>query len=226
MGTDNTKRSKQNTRPRLDRQLVLQKAFELADSEGVQALTMRRLAQELAVEAMSLYHHVANKDQLLDGLIDLVFTEIAFPPRDQPWKSALRHRALSARAALVRHPWAIGLMDSRSKPGPATLRHHEAVLACFRENGFSVAATAHAYSLFDSYIYGFALQEMSLPFTNAQDATDIASSILSGLSPDEYPRLREIALEHTLKTGYNYADEYEIGLELILESLETLRNTT
>jgi AcrR family transcriptional regulator len=226
MGTENAKRRTQTPRPRLSRQLVLEKALELADREGVQALTMRRLAQELAVEAMSLYHHVANKDQLLDGLIDLVFAEIALPPRDKPWRAALRLRALSAREALVRHPWAIGLMESRSTPGPATLRHHEAVLGCLRENGFSLTATAHAYSLFDSYIYGFALQEISLPFKNAQDAVPVASSILNSLPPDEYPYLKEIALEHALKSGYAYADEYEIGLDLILESLETLRNTT
>jgi AcrR family transcriptional regulator len=225
MGIENAKRNAQTPRPRLNRQLVLQKALELADSHGVQALTMRGLAQALSVEAMSLYHHIANKEQLLDGLIDLVFTEIDFPPRNQPWKAALRHRALSAREALVRHPWALSLMESRSTPGPATLRHHDAVLGCLRENGFSVVAAVHAYSLFDAYIYGFALQETSLPFTNAQDAADIASSMLMQVPGDDYPYLKEIALEHVLKTGYTYADEYSVGLELILESLETLRNT-
>ena len=125
---------------------------------------MRKLAQELGVEAMSLYHHVANKDDILDGIVDVVFSEIDLPTNDIDWRAAMRQRAISARQALRRHPWATGLMESRSTPGPATLRHHDAVLGILRNAGFSIELAAHAFSVLDSYVYGFALQESSLPF--------------------------------------------------------------
>ena len=147
----------------LTRERVLRAAVALADREGV-AVSMRKLAKELGVEAMSLYHHVAGKNALLDGMVDHVFSEIDLPAAEQGWKAAMRQRAISARAALRRHPWAIALMESRSTPGPANLRHHDAVIGCLRQAGFSVALTAHAYSILDAYIYGFALQEASLPF--------------------------------------------------------------
>ncbi len=209
-------------RPRLSRQLVLRMALEVADRDGIDALTMRRLAQELGVEAMSLYYHFANKDELLGSMIDLVFAEIDLPPLDD-WKSALRARAISIRQALARHPWAIGLMESRTAPGPATLRHHDAVLGYLREGGFSVAAAAHAYSLLDSYIYGFVLQEINLPFNTADQATPVAATMMEQMPRGEYPYLTEMAVEHVLQPGYAYSNEYEIGLELILESLERLR---
>jgi AcrR family transcriptional regulator len=214
---------KTETRPRLNRQIVLQTALELADRDGIDALTMRKLAQELAVEAMSLYHHVANKVQLQDGMIDLVFAQIDLPNKQHDWKSAMRDRAISALKVLIAHPWAVGLMESGSAPGPANLRHHNAVLACLRANGFSVAATAHAYSLLDSYIYGFALQQINLPFQTADQAADVLETMMVQTSVNEYPYLMEIALEHVLKTGYSYANEFEIGLDLILEGLERLR---
>jgi len=215
---------KSEARPRLSRPFVLQSALEVADREGIGALTMRRLAQELEVEAMSLYHHIGNKDQLLDGMIDLVFAKIDLPPRAEDWKSALRARSISAREALVRHPWATGLMESRTAPGPATLRHHNAVLGCFRENGFSLAATAHAYSLLDSYIYGFVLQEINLPFQNSEEAADVAATMMAGMPADEFPYLTEMALQHVLQPGYTYAAEFEVGLEQVLEGLERLRD--
>jgi AcrR family transcriptional regulator len=210
-------------RPRLNRQLILQTALELANRDGIDALTMRKLAQELAVEAMSLYHHVANKDELQDGMIDLVFAQIELPSRDKHWKVALRARSVSTHQALIRHPWAIGLMESGTRPGQANLRHHNAVLGCLRENGFSLAATAHAYSLLDSYIYGFALQEINLPFKNSEDAVDVAAIMMAQMVPDEYPYLTEIAVDHVLQPGYTYANEFEIGLGLILDALEILR---
>jgi AcrR family transcriptional regulator len=220
-------RSKQQStepRPRLNRQLILQTALELANRDGIHALTMRKLAQELAVEAMSLYHHVANKDELRDGMIDLVFAQIELPSRDEYWKVALRARSVSTHRALIRHPWAIGLMESGTRPGQANLRHHNAVLGCLRENGFSLPATAHAYSLLDSYIYGFALQEINLPFKNSEDAVDVAAIMMAQMVPDEYPYLTEIAVKHVLQPGYAYANEFEIGLDLILEVLERLRD--
>src|ERR1700757_4558411 len=142
----------------LSRDQVLRAAVAIADESGMAALSMRKLGEAVGVEAMSLYNHVTNKGDLLDGMIDVVFSEIDLPPGGADWKTAMRQRALSVRDVLSRHRWAIGLMESRTSPGPATLRHHDAVIGCLRRAGFSIELTAHAYALLDSYIYGFALQ--------------------------------------------------------------------
>jgi AcrR family transcriptional regulator len=191
----------------------------LADEGGLDALTMRRLGDRLGVEAMSLYKHVANKDDLLDGLIDAVFAEVDLPPTGRGWRPAMRERALSMRQVLRRHRWAIGLMESRSVPGPATLRHHDAVIGALREGGFCVALAAHAYSALDSYIYGFALGERSLPFETGQQTAELADAILGHLPADAYPHLAELTRDHVLQPGYDYAKEYEFGLDLILDGL-------
>jgi AcrR family transcriptional regulator len=211
------------TRIPLTRRRVLEAAVDLADDSGIESLTMRKLGQALGVEAMSLYYHVANKDALLDGMVDLVFAEIELPAAGTDWKSAMRRRAMSARAALRRHPWAIGLMESRRTPGSANIRHHDAVIGCLREAGFSVALTAHAYSLLDSYIYGFALQEASLPVTTPQETAEVARSIMAEFPADAYPHLAELAVQHVLQPGYDYGDEFEFGLDLILDGLERAR---
>ena len=210
---------------RLGRERVLLAAIALADKGGVAALSMRKLGQALGVEAMSLYNHVANKDDLLDGMVDLVFGEIGLPQTGADWKTAMRQRAFSARDALARHPWAIGLMESRRRPGPATLRHHDAVIGCLREAGFSIAMAAHAYSALDSYIYGFALQQASLPFKKSEQVVEVAESILSQFPTDAYPHLAEFTIQHVLQPGYDYADEFEFGLDLILGGLERFRDT-
>ena len=207
-------------RPPLSRDRVLRAAVALADESGIEALSMRKLGEALGVEAMSLYNHVANKSELLDGMVDAVFGEIDLPSVDAEWTTAMRQRAISARAALRRHRWAIGLMESRRSPGPATLRHHDAVLGCLRRAGFSIELTAHAYALLDSYIYGFALQEASLPFEGPEETAEVAREILAQFSLDAYPYLTELAVEHVLKPGYDYGDEFEIGLDLILDGLE------
>ena len=212
-----------DARPKLSRDLVLRTALQLADLNGIQALTMRKLAQELSVEAMSLYHYVANKVELQGGLIDLVFAEIDLPSPVDDWKSTLRARAVSTHAALIRHPWAIGLMESSTIPGQATLRHHDAVLGCLRVGGFSLSATAHAYSLLDSYIYGFALQQINLPFDTADQAAPVADAIMAQMSDGTYPHLTEMAVHHVLQPGYTYADEFGIGLDLILDGIEYLK---
>jgi AcrR family transcriptional regulator len=204
----------------LSRERVLRAAVALADREGVSSLTMRKLAKELGVEAMSLYHHVAGKDALLDGMVDLVFSEIDLPASGRDWKAAMRQRAISAREVLARHPWAIALMESRSTPGPANLRHHDAVIGCLRQAGFSVALTAHAYSILDAYIYGFALQEASLPFAGPEETAEVAQAIMAGFPADAYPHLTELAVQHVLQPGYDYGHEYEFGLDLILDGLE------
>jgi AcrR family transcriptional regulator len=208
----------------LTRQRALLTAVALADAEGIGALTMRRLAQELGIEAMSLYHHVANKDDILDGMVDLVFGEIELPPQGSDWKPAMRDRARSARAAMTRHPWAISLMESRASPGPATLRHHDAVLGSCRGAGFSVAMSAHAFSLIDSYIYGFVLQEVNLPFDDGDDLEQVVGSMMLPFSAEDYPHLVELTTEHILKPGYSYGDEFEYGLGSILDSLEAARD--
>jgi AcrR family transcriptional regulator len=204
-------------RARLSRERVLRAAVALADSGGLEALTMRRLGEELGVEAMSLYNHVANKEDMVDGMVDVVFGEIGLPPRGADWKTAMRQRAISAREVLARHPWAIGLMESRAHPGPATLRHHDATLGTLRAAGFSVAMTAHAYALLDSYIYGFALQEAALPF-NAETVTESTQAFMQQVAC-EYPYLTEIAAEHILQPGYDFGDEFEVGLTVILDAL-------
>lgn len=205
----------------LTRERALATALALADAGGLASLTMRRLAQELGIEAMSLYHHVANKDEILDGIVDLVFAEIELPADGAQWRTAMRLRARSARAALRRHPWAISIMDSRTSPGPATLRHHDAVLGACRRAGFSIAQTAHAFSLLDSYIYGFALQEANLPY-DTDDLGELTEMIMSQVPADQYPYLAELTREHILRPGYDYAAEFEYGLGRILDSLEAV----
>jgi AcrR family transcriptional regulator len=213
-------------RGRLNRDRVLRAAVALADASGIESLTMRKLGVELGVEAMSLYNHVANKNDLVDGMIDIVFGEIDLPTEDAGWRPAMRERAISARAALARHPWAVGRMESRATPGPATLRHHDSVLGILRAAGFSVALAAHAYSVLDSYIYGFALQEPSLPFEAGDETAKVTQAIMARFASGEYPHLTEIAVEHVLQPGYNYGDEFEYGLTLILDGLERALRTS
>jgi AcrR family transcriptional regulator len=210
----------------LNRQRVLGAAVALADRGGVRSLSMRKLAHELGVEAMSLYHHVANKDDILDGIVDVVFSEIELPSGDADWKAAMRQRAISAREALLRHPWATGLMESRSTPGPATLRHHDAVLGILRTAGFSVELAAHAFSVLDSYIYGFALQEANLPFDTPEETAEVAQAIMAEFPADEYPHLTEMTVEHVLQPGYDYGNEFLFGLDLILDGLDRARHVS
>ena len=204
----------------LSRERILDAAVRLADQHGITSLSMRKLGEAVGVEAMSLYNHVASKSDLLDGMIDAVFGEIDMPPGAVDWKPAMRRRAVSAREVLARHRWAIGLMESRTTPGPSTLRHHDTVLGTLRRGGFSVEMAAHAFSVLDSYIYGFALQEASLPFESGEQTAALAEEILAGVPADQYPHLTELTVEHVLKPGYEYGDEFQFGLELILDGLE------
>jgi AcrR family transcriptional regulator len=207
----------------LNRERVVWAAVALADEAGLEALSMRKLGQRLGVEAMSLYNHVANKDDLLDGMVDVVFSQIDLPASDADWGTAMRQRAASLREALARHPWATGLMELRTKHGPASLRHHEAVLECLRAAGFSTEDATHAYWLLDSYIYGFAIQEASLPFGTPEELAEMAAVVLPQVPAADYPRLNEAAAA-ALEAGYDYTDEFEFGLELILDGLERLRS--
>ncbi|HEY7722064.1 MAG TPA: TetR/AcrR family transcriptional regulator C-terminal domain-containing protein [Pedococcus sp.] len=211
------------SRPPLTRDGVLRAAVELADREGMAALTMRSLARHLGVEAMSLYHHVANKDALLDGMVDRVFAEMHRPRVGGDWAAEMRLRSVSGRQALTGHRWAIGLMDSRSAPGAETLRHHDAVIGCLRAGGFSLPMAAHAFAVLDAHLYGFVLQELSLPFRDSEDLGDLADQILGGMPADALPHFTELAVEHALRPGYAFGDEFEYGLDLILEGLERRR---
>jgi AcrR family transcriptional regulator len=207
-------------RHRLSRELVLQAAMSHADDGGIEALTMRRLAQELGVAPMALYRHVANKDDLIDGLIDVVFSEIALPSTGGDWKAAMRVRAISLRDVLARHRWAIGLMEARHNPGPANLRHHDSVIGSLRAAGFDMARVAHAYSLLDAYIYGFALTKMNLPFDENTDMAAMADQVLAPFPVDEYPNMVAFITDHAMKPGYSFGDEFEYGLDVILDALE------
>ena len=210
-------------RTRLNRARVLQAAIALADQSGLQGFSMRGLAQELGVVPMALYKHVANKDELLDGIVDIVFSEIDAPSPDEGWSSALRRRALSAREALKRHPWAIGLLESR-QPGPANLRVHDAVMGCLRKAGFSFQTAIHAYSVQDAYIYGFALQEQDLAFETPQSAGKAAQRRAERIGAlDDYPYLAEV-VARLPETGYDPDIEFAWGLDLILNGLDQLRH--
>ena len=210
----------------LNRERVLRTAIALADAGGFESLTMRKLAKELGVEAMSLYNHVANKDDLLDGMVDLVFAEIEPPPTDVDWKTAMRRRAVSTREALARHRWAIGQMEGRGTHGPANLSLHNAVLGCLRGAGFSLEMTVHAYSVQDAYIYGFALQERDMSPESADDFAAVAQEQMHQYQAvlAEYPHLVEVVGGYVAKAGYDYATEFLFGLDLILDGLERLRD--
>jgi AcrR family transcriptional regulator len=210
-------------RKRLSRERVLEAAIAHADRGGLEALTMRTLAEMLEVAPMALYRHVANKDDLIDAMVDVVFSEIGVPAGGGDWKTAMRRRALSVRDALTRHPWAIGQMESRRTPGPANLRHHDAVIGRLRAAGFDVGQAAHVYSLLDSYIYGFALTKKNLPFETSEEVGEVAESMLQPYPATEYPNLVEFLYEHVMKPGYDYGDEFEYGLDVILDGLERAR---
>jgi AcrR family transcriptional regulator len=223
-------------RASLSKERVLDAAVALAARDGIESLTMRKLADELGVGAMSLYHYVPNKTELLDDMVDIVFGEIEPPSTDVDWKTAMRRRALSTREALNRHRWAVGLMESRMTPGPASLRLHDAVLGCLREAGFSIELTIHAYSVQDAYIYGFALQERSLPFDSAEESAAVAEKQVRefaelaheremGALADEFPYLAEVVAGHVAKVGYDFGEAFEYGLDLILDALELRRGT-
>ena len=205
---------------KLSSERVLAGAVALADRIGMEGFTIRKLATELDTKPMTIYHHVPNKDAIVDGMVDLVFAEIDVPPVELEWKAAMAHRARSARAVLASHPWATSLMESRVNPGPATLAHHDAVLGCFRSAGFDLTMTAHAYALVDAFIYGFALQEANLPATGGAEMAELAEALTSQFEPDQYPHLVELTAGHVLQPGYDFTAEFDFGLSLILDGLE------
>lgn len=206
----------------LTRTRVLEAAMVLADESGLEALTMRGLGERLGVEGMSLYRHVADKSDLLDGLVDLVYAEVELPPPGPDWRAWLRARAVAVHRALVDHRWATPLMESRVNPGPAVLGHHEAVLVVLLGAGFDSASATRAYNLLDSYIYGFAIQQVNLPFGDAAELAEVGEDMLAAMSMEAYPSLARVARE-LIDAGFDYAGEFEAGLDLVLDSIERLR---
>ncbi len=207
----------------LNLERTLQVALALADDEGLDAVTMRRLARELGVEAASLYHHVNGKNQILDGLVDAVAAEIERPMPSTDWRAAISERAHSTRAGLRRHPWAVSLMASRTSPGPATLGLLETGIRCFREDGFSVLQAAHAISVVDSYVHGFVLQEVNLPFRDESELAALTAAIMETFPASEFPYLFEMTVEHILQPGYDYGKEFETGLTVVVNGVAALR---
>jgi AcrR family transcriptional regulator len=223
-------------RGRLSKERVFRAAVDLADREGLESTAMRRLADDLDVGVMSLYYYVSSKDELIRGMVDIVFAEIELPPRDVDWKTAMRRRALSTREALNRHRWAVGFMESQEMPGAASIRLHDAVLGCLREAGFSIEMTIQAYSVLDAYIYGFALQEKTVPFEDAEGAAAVAQDQVRELETlaeegqfatlaEEFPYLAEVVAGHVAKVGYDFGQAFEYGLDLILDALEARRES-
>ncbi len=211
-------------RKRLSRGAVLAAAVALADERGIEAVTMRKLARELGVEAMSLYNHVANKTDLLDGMIDIVFSEIEAPAAEGDWKAQMRNRAVSTREALLRHRWAVGEMEGRTNHGPSNMKVHDAVLGCLRAAGFSIEMTIHAMSVQDAYIYGFALQQTDMASQTPEDFAAEAQRQMVDYADAlaDYPNLVEVVGGHVAKAGYDYEAEFLFGLDVILDGLERL----
>ena len=229
--------SRQRANAPLGKERVLRAAVDLADREGLESCAMRRLADELGVGVMSLYYYVSSKDELITGMVDVVFSEIELPSMDVDWKTAMRERAISTRNVLNRHRWAVGLMESRAMPGPASFRVHNAVLGYLREAGFSIEMTIQACSVLDAYIYGFALQEKMAPFESGEGAATVAEEQarefeahadeqqLAGLA-EAYPYLAEVVAGHVAEVGHDFTAAFEYGLDVILDALEARRDAT
>lgn len=217
MDTDVPKKAK--AAAPLTREKVLRAAVGLADAGGIEGLSMRALGRQLGVEAMSLYNHVANKDDLLDGIVDMVIGEIELPALDADWRDAMRARAVSAREAFARHPWAAALIDSRVSGGPARLRYFEAVIGVLRRAGFTVELAARAFSLIDSYIYGFGRQSLNMASGDGGGAR-AAEAFLAALPADAFPYLAEMAAAYAANPGYDEAADFAFGLNLILDGLQ------
>jgi AcrR family transcriptional regulator len=206
----------------LSRERILRAAMRLADEGGIESLSMRKLATELGVKAMSLYNHVENKDDLLDSLIDMVIGEIEVPDFDVDWQTAMRRRAISAHEVLLRHPWATMPIVSRVNVGPAMLRYVNATLGCLHEAGFSLEMADWAWNAIDSHIYGFTLQKLNFPF-DEKDYSQAAEQGLGLLPVDKYPYLNRLA-HQVIEGGYDGVYDFEFGLELILNGLNKFRD--
>ncbi len=203
----------------LTRERVLADAITVADRDGITALTIRSLAAELGVKPMSVYHHVPGKEAILDGIVDAVFAQMALPVVGRDWKPEMRRRCASAREVLRRHPWAVPLLETRTNPGPATLRHHDATLGTLYAAGFPGPLVQHGIAFLDAFVYGFAIQEASLPFDDGAGAADLAEALLAAMPADAYPHLARLTAEVVMQPGYDFGAEFDPGIELILDGL-------
>lgn len=212
-------------RGQLSAERIVSAAVDLADRVGFDNVTIRRLADDLGTRPMTIYHYVPSKQDIVEGMVEQVFAEMALPPVDSPWTDALRVRCRSARAVLRRHPWAAPLMESRTSPGPISLAHHEAVLACLRRGGLSWQMTAHAYAVLDSFIFGFAFEEATLPATSGAAVTELATDVIATLDDQAYPTLTAFTTEHVLAPGYSFGASFDFGLDLIIDALARASRT-
>jgi AcrR family transcriptional regulator len=184
---------------------------------------MRRIGKALGVEGMALYNHVANKDDILDGIVERVLSEIPLPAAEGNWKDEMRARAVAARRLFLRHPWAIGLLEARhAGSSPARLGYFDAVLACLRNAGFTPTLSMRAFSIIDSYLYGFILQELSLPFDDSDSLEEVGEDLLRQMA-DAYPHLTEATVA-AMADGWDYSEQFQFGLDLILDGLEAMRD--
>lgn len=209
------------TRLPLSRERILERATQIADAEGVEALTMRRLADDLGFEAMSLYRHVANKDDVLNGILDRVLAEIESPAASGDWDEAIRRSATSVNAALGRHRWATDLLMSPMSLRPARFEFMNALLGRLREAGFSADTTYTAYHALDAHIFGFALWAAS----HGATPPDVAERLAREFPLDEYPYLLEHRDQHLAEGPHQQVSAFELGLDLILDGLRKLRDS-
>ena len=219
----NQERKKSPRRSTLTREEVLTRAVHLADEAGIDALSMRNLARQVGVEAMSLYNHVKNKDDILDGMVDIVLGEIEVPVIGGDWKAAMRKRSHSAHEVLMRHPWAALLIMSRINIGPAALRYVDATIGCLKEAGFTLALADHAWNMLDSHIYGFTLQKLNFPF-EPDEYAGAAEEFMPQLPMEQYPYLASLSTE-VMEGRHDGLHDLAFGLELLLDGLERLRTT-
>ena len=209
-------------RPPVTRERVLDTALALADEGGLETVSMRRIGRALGVEGMALYNHVANKDDILDGIVERVLVEIPRPSLEGDWKDEMRERAVAARRVFLRHPWAIGLLEARyAGSSPARLGYFDAVLGCLRSAGFTPTLSMRAFSIIDSFLYGFILQELSLPFDDSASLEEVGDDLLRQMA-DAYPHLTEATIQ-AMEDGWDYAEQFRFGLDLILDALGDLR---
>ncbi|HET6351815.1 MAG TPA: TetR/AcrR family transcriptional regulator C-terminal domain-containing protein [Coriobacteriia bacterium] len=209
------------SRTPLNRGRVLAAAVEIADERGVGALTMREVASRLGVEAMSLYNHVANKDDILDGMVDAVIEQVELPANAASWREAMLRRAISAHEVFGKHPWAPMLLDTRETSGPSRLRYFDWVLEILLTAGFTEDGAMRAFSLLDSYVYGFGIQQFNLSPTGDVPQEQMAEAILEAIPAEEYPYLRRVAT-HAMKVAYDAEADFAFGLEIILDGLERI----
>lgn len=219
MGQETARESESRSHTPLTRSRVLNAAIDIADERGVGAVTMREVASRLGVKAMSLYNHVTNKDDILDGMVDLVIEQLDLPDDAEDWRDAMRRRAISAHEVFGRHPWLPVLLDSRQSSGPARLRYYDWVLGQLLGAGFSIEQAARAFSLLDSYVYGFGIQQFNMSPEGDASPEEMAEAVLAVIPAEVYPHLNRMA-SHAMRTGYDAEQDFVFGIDLILDGLQ------